>query len=169
MGAGIIDNSRPTLMLKDRIDKGIELYKLRLAPKIIMSGDHSRENHDEVNIMKTYAIKNGVPSKDIFMDHAGFCSYDSIYRAKEIFGAKRIIIITQKYHLYRSIYIANKLGIEAYGIKSDARIYVKILYYEIREFLAVCKNIFKCRKMPKPRFLGDKISLKQSGDITNDK
>ena len=169
LGCGIINNERPTLMLKDRIEKSVELYKLGLSQKIIMSGDHSRNNHDEVNIMKNHAIKNGVPSQDIFMDHAGFCSYDSIYRAKEIFGAEKIIIVTQKYHLYRSLYIANKLGIKAYGIKADARIYVKILYYEMRELLAVCKNIFKCRKMPKPRFLGEKISLNQSGDVTNDK
>lgn len=128
-----------------------------------------RIDHDEVNIMKNYAIKNGVPSEDIFMDHAGFCTYDSIYRAKEIFGAKKILIVTQKYHLYRSIYIANCLGVKAYGVKADARIYAKILYYELREFLATYKNYFKCKKLPKPKFLGEQISLKQSGDITNDK
>jgi len=169
LGAGIINNTRPTLMLKDRIEKGIELYKKGIAPKIIMSGDHGRKNHDEVNIMKNYAINKGVPSEDIFMDHAGFCSYDSIYRAKEVFGAKKIVIVSQKYHLYRSLYIANKLGVEAYGVKADARIYAKIIYYEIREFLATYKNYFKCRKMPKPKFLGEKISLNQSGDVTNDK
>ena len=111
LGAGIINNERPTLMLKDRLDKSIELYKKGVSKKIIMSGDHSKKNHDEVGIMKKYAIERGVPSEDIFMDHAGFCTYDSIYRSKEIFGANRIIIVTQKYHLYRSIYIANKLEI----------------------------------------------------------
>lgn len=111
----------------------------------------------------------GVPSKDIFMDHAGFCTYDSIYRAKEIFGARKIVIVTQKFHLYRSIYIARKLGVEAYGVKADARIYAKIIYYELREILAAYKNFFKCKSKPKPRFLGDKILLNQSGDVTNDK
>ena len=168
LGAGIIENSRPTLMLKDRLDKSIELYKKGFAQKIIMSGDHSKINHDEVGIMKRYAIERGIPSKDIFMDHAGFCTYDSIYRAKEIFGAEKIIIVTQKYHLYRALYIANKLRLEAYGIKSDARIYTKMPYHIIRESLARVKNFFKCINKPNPKFLGEKISLKKSGDITND-
>lgn len=168
LGAGIINNERPTLMLKDRLDKSIELYKKGIVPKIIMSGDHSSENHNEVIIMKNYAIERGIPSKDIFMDHAGFCTYDSIYRAKEIFGVKNMIIVTQKYHLYRSIYIANFLGIKSYGIKSDARIYTKMPYHLVREMLARCKNFFKCVFRMKPKYLGEKISLKQSGDVTND-
>ena len=168
LGAGIINNERPTLMLKDRLDKSIELYKKGIVPKIIMSGDHSSENHNEVIIMKNYAIERGIPSKDIFMDHAGFCTYDSIYRAKEIFGVKNMIIVTQKYHLYRSIYIANFLGIKSYGIKSDARIYTKMPYHLVREMLARCKNFIKCIFKMKPKYLGEKISLKQSGDVTND-
>ena len=168
LGAGIINNERPTLMLKDRLDKSIELYKKGLAKKIIMSGDHGKKNHDEVGIMKNYAIERGVPSEDIFMDHAGFCTYDSIYRAKEIFGVKRTVIVTQKYHLYRSIFIANKLGIESFGIKSDARVYAKMPFHLIREILARCKNFFKCILKAKPKYLGEKISLNQSGDITND-
>ena len=168
LGAGIINNERPTLMLKDRLDKSIELYKKGIVPKIIMSGDHSSENHNEVIIMKNYAIERGIPSEDIFMDHAGFCTYDSIYRAKEIFGVKNMIIVTQKYHLYRSIYIANFLGIKSYGIKSDARIYTKMPYHLVREMLARCKNFFKCVFRMKPKYLGEKISLKQSGDVTND-
>ena len=168
LGAGIINNERPTLMLKDRLDKSIELYKKGLAPKIIMSGDHSKINHNEVGIMKKYAIERGVPSEDIFMDHAGFCTYDSIYRAKEIFGAKKIIIVTQKYHLYRAIYISNALELEAYGIKSDARIYTKMPYHILREIFARCKNFFKCKWKSEPKYLGEKISLNQSGDVTND-
>lgn len=168
LGAGILNNERPTLMLKDRLDKSIELYKKGIATKIIMSGDHSSENHNEVIIMKKYAIERGISSEDIFMDHAGFCTYDSIYRAKEIFGVKKMIIVTQKYHLYRSIYIANFLGIKSYGIKSDARIYTKMPYHLVREMLARCKNFFKCVFRMKPKYLGEKISLKQSGNVTND-
>ena len=168
LGAGIINNERPTLMLKDRLDKSIELYKKGIAPKIIMSGDHSSVNHNEVIIMKNYAIERGVPSEDIFMDHAGFCTYDSIYRAKEIFGVKNMIIVTQKYHLYRSIFIANFLGVKSYGIKSDARKYTKMPYHLIREMLARCKNFLKCIFRMKPKYLGERISLKQSGDVTND-
>ena len=168
LGAGIINNERPTLMLKDRLDKSIELYKKGMAKKIIMSGDHSSKNHNEVIIMKNYAIERGVPSEDIFMDHAGFCTYDSIYRAKEIFGVKEMIIVTQKYHLYRSIFIAIFLGLKAYGIKSDARKYTKMPYHFVREMFARCKNFIKCIFRMKPKYLGEKISLDQSGDITND-
>ncbi len=167
LGAGIINNERPTLMLKDRLDKSIELYKKGFAKKIIMSGDHSRKNHNEVGIMKNYAITNGVPSDAIFMDHAGFCTYDSIYRAKEIFGAKKIIIVTQEYHLYRSIFISNFLGLDSYGIKSDARIYTKMPYHIVREILARVKNYFRCLIKSKPKYLGESISLNQSGDVTN--
>jgi len=120
LGAGIWGNS-PSPMLQDRLLQGIDLYKKGISSKIIMSGDHGRKEYDEVNVMKKYAIDNGVPSEDIFMDHAGFSSYESIYRAKEIFGAERIVIVTQKYHLYRALHIANSLGLEAYGVGADQR------------------------------------------------
>ena len=168
LGAGVIDNKKPSITLKNRLDKGIEAYQKGLAPKIIMSGDHGRTDYDEVNVMKRYAIRKGVPSDDVFMDHAGFNTYDSIYRAKEIFGVKKIIIATQRYHLYRSLYIANHLGLEAYGVKAAARRHPKMIKYELRELLSTVKNVYKCRKRPVPRYLGEKISLKQSGDVTND-
>lgn len=112
LGAGVRGN-KPSPMLEDRLLQGIELYKKGVAKKIIMSGDHGSKDYDEVNVMKNFAIEHGVPSEDIFMDHAGFSSYESIYRAKEIFGVEKAIIVTQKYHLYRSLYIAQKFGIEA--------------------------------------------------------
>lgn len=90
LGAGI-RNNQPSPMLEDRLLEGIDLYKSKVAPKIIMSGDHGKEGYDEVNVMKQYAIEKGVPSEDIFMDHAGFSSYDSVYRAKEIFKVKKMI------------------------------------------------------------------------------
>ena len=134
-----------------------------------MSGDHTRVDYDEVNLMKQYVINKGVPSEDIFMDHAGISSYDSIYRVKEIFDAKKIVIITQKYHLYRALYIAKSLDIEAYGIASNPRQYYGQTYREIREVLARNKDFIKCIFKPKSKFLGDKISLAGNGNITNDK
>lgn len=113
LGAGVRGNN-PSPMLEDRLLQGIELYKRGVAKKIIMSGDHGSKNYDEVNVMKNFAIEHGVPSEDIFMDHAGFSSYESMYRAKEIFGVKTAIVVTQKYHLYRSLYIAKQLGIKAW-------------------------------------------------------
>ena len=120
LGAGIWGN-KPSHMLEDRLLQAISLYEKNVSAKIIMSGDHGRKEYDEVNIMKDFAIEKGVLSENIFMDHAGFSSYESVYRAKEIFGAKKIVIVTQKYHLYRSLYIANQLEIEAYGVEANPR------------------------------------------------
>ena len=166
LGAGIWGD-KPSPMLEDRLKEGIVLYKQGTTKKIIMSGDHSREDYDEVKIMKEYAESEGVPSEDIFMDHAGFSSYDSVYRAKEIFGVQKMIIVTQRYHLYRSLYIAKKLGIEVYGIESNLRIYPGQVFREIREILARDKDYFKCIMKPEASIMGEKISLDGSGDITN--
>lgn len=168
LGAGV-KNGKPTPMLEDRLLQGIELYKKGASKKIIMSGDHGRKEYDEVNIMKQYAIDKGVPSEDIFMDHAGFSSYDSVYRAQKIFGAKKIILVTQKYHLYRSIYIAKKLGMEAYGVASNPREYVGQWARELREIIARNKDFFKCIVKPQSTYLGETIPVSGNGDSTNDK
>ncbi len=167
LGAGIWGNN-PSPMLEDRLIQGISLYKERIAPKIIMSGDHGKEEYNEVQVMKDYAIKEGVPSEDIFMDHAGFSSYDSIYRVKEIFKKKKILIITQQYHLYRALHIAKKLELEAYGVASNLREYPNQLFREIREIFARNKDFVKCYFKPEPTFLGEKIPITENGDITND-
>ena len=168
LGAGIWEN-KPSPMLEDRLLEAISLYKNNVSDKIIMSGDHGKEDYDEVNVMKNFAIEKGIPSENIFMDHAGFSSYESIYRAKEIFKAKKIVIVTQKYHLYRSLYIANKLGLEAYGVGSDPRQYVGAFYRELREILARNKDFIKCIFKPEPTYLGEAIPVNGNGDITNDK
>ena len=168
LGAGIWGD-KPSPMLEDRLNEAISLYKNGVSSKIIMSGDHGKTDYDEVNTMKNYAIQQGIPSEDIFMDHAGFSSYESMFRAKEIFGANKIVIVTQKYHLYRSIYIARQLGIEAYGVGADPRKYVGETYREIREILARDKDFIKCIFKPEPTYLGDTIPVSGNGDITNDK
>ena len=167
LGAGVWGD-KPSPMLEDRLLEGINLYNNNVSEKIIMSGDHGKEDYDEVNIMKEYAIQKGIPSENIFMDHAGFSTYESIYRAKEIFGAKKMVIVTQKYHLYRALYIANKLGVEAYGVNSDPRKYVGEIGREIREILARDKDFVKCIFKPKPTYLGESIPVSGNGDITND-
>lgn len=168
LGAGIWGD-KPSPMLEDRLLEAINLYKEGVSKKIIMSGDHSTEKYDEVNIMKNFAIENGVPSEDIFMDHAGFSTYESIYRVKEIFGCKKIIVVTQKYHLYRALYIADKFDIESYGVNSDPRQYAGQFLREIREILARDKDFVKCIFKPRPTYLGETIQVSGNGDITNDK
>jgi len=168
LGAGIWGD-KPSPMLEDRLLEGIKLYQNNVSNKIIMSGDHGRKEYNEVKIMKEYAIEKGIPSENIFMDHAGFSTYDSIYRAKDIFQAKKVIIVTQKYHLYRALYIANKLGLEAYGVGADPRKYVGATYRETREILARDKDFIKCIFKPEPTYLGDTIPVSENGDITNDR
>ncbi|MBQ7240242.1 MAG: YdcF family protein [Bacilli bacterium] len=167
LGAGI-DGNKPSLMLKDRLNSGIELYDNNISNRIIMSGDHGRIEHDEVNIMKNYAMEYDIPSNDIFMDHAGFSTYDSIYRLKHIFNVKSVVVVTQKYHLYRSIYIASSLGIDAYGYPCEDIKYSGETYRNLREVLARDKDFLKTLYKPKSTYLGDKIDINGSGDITND-
>ena len=166
LGAGLFGD-RPSPMLEDRLNRAIELYKSGVSKKIIMTGDHGRKDYDEVNAMKNFAIRKGVPSEDIFMDHAGFSSYDSMYRAKEIFLAKRIVVVTQDYHLYRSLYIADRLGICAYGVPAKHVDYAGNMNREVREIIARDKDFVKCIFKPKPQFLGDKIPVSGNGNITN--
>ena len=168
LGAGIWGD-KPSHMLEDRLLEGINLYNKNISNNIIMSGHHGKVDYDEVNLMKKFAIEKGVLSEDVFMDHAGFSTYESLYRAKEIFGAKKIVIVTQKYHLYRALYVARSLGIEAYGVASNQRDYAGQIVRDLREVLARDKDFFTSIIKPKPTYLGEKISLDGSGDITNDK
>ena len=116
LGCGVREDDTPSLMLRDRLETGVALYEAGAAPKLLMSGDHGRKDYDEVNLMKDYAMEKGIPSEDIFMDHAGFSTYDSMVRARDIFCAKTVVIVSQEYHLYRALYLAEKLGLEAYGV-----------------------------------------------------
>jgi vancomycin permeability regulator SanA len=168
LGAGIWGD-KPSPMLQDRLDEAINLYNEGVAPKIIMSGDNGQEGYDEVNVMKDYAIEKGIPSEDIFMDHAGFSTYESIYRAKEIFKVKKALIVTQKYHLYRALHIANKLDLKADGIGSDPRKYSGQLFRELREVLARNKDFVQSIFKVKPTYLGESIPVSGDGNITNDK
>lgn len=168
LGASVRNGDTPSPMLADRLDKGIELYNIKSSKKLVMSGDHGGEYYDEVNVMKRYAMDRSVPSEDIFMDHAGFSTYESMYRVKEVFGADKVIIVTQRYHLYRAVYIARQLGIDAYGVPSEAKIYSGQSLRDIREYLAIAKDYVKCIVKPEPTLLGNSIDLKGSGDVTND-
>ncbi|HOJ81245.1 MAG TPA: ElyC/SanA/YdcF family protein [Clostridiales bacterium] len=159
----------PSLMLRDRLDCGIELYKAGASDRLLMSGDHGRKNYDEVNVMKQFAIDAGVPSSHVFMDHAGFSTYESLYRARDVFISKKIIIVTQEYHLYRALYIAERLGLEAYGVAAAHAEYPGQSYREFREVLARTKDFFYVIAKPEPTYLGEAIPVDGDGDVTNDK
>ena len=168
LGCLVKDDGSPSAMLQDRLRRAVELYDLGAAPKLLMTGDHGRENYDEVATMKQYAMDAGIASENVFMDHAGFSTYESIYRAKEIFQAKKILIVTQEYHLYRAIYIANRLGLEAYGVSSDYRTYVGQSMRNVREVLARVKDCGTCIFKPEPTYLGEAIPISGDGNLTND-
>ncbi|MBQ4625986.1 MAG: YdcF family protein, partial [Clostridia bacterium] len=168
LGCGVHGDT-PSHMLEDRLLQGIALYHDGLSPKMIMSGDHGREHYDEVNVMKSFAVERGVASADVFMDHAGFSTYESMYRAKEVFQAEKILIVTQKYHLYRAVYDARALGLDAYGVASDPRTYAGQLYRDIREVLARSKDFVYSVFKPEPTYLGEAIPVSGNGDLTNDK
>ena len=169
LGAGVRADGSPSPMLADRIATGVAVYENGGGTKLLMSGDHGRPDYDEVNCMKREAIRAGVPSEDIFMDHAGFSTYESLYRARDIFECRNIIIVSQKYHLYRAVYIAHALGLDAVGAQSDYRAYRGQAYREVREILARDKDFFFAIFKPLPTFLGESIPVSGNGDVTNDK
>ena len=166
LGCLVRNDGSPSDMLSDRLEVGVALYDGGAAPKLLMSGDHGRPDYNEVGAMKEYALERGVPSADVFMDHAGFSTYESMYRAKEIFGADKIIIVSQSYHLYRAVYIARALGIEAYGVASDQRSYRGQIVRDVREAAARTKDLFYSVFRPRPTYLGDPISLLGDGNVT---
>lgn len=167
LGAGL-RNGKPSPVLKDRLDMAYKLYEDGYSEKIIVSGDHGKKYYDEVNVMKNYLLDKGVDSNNIFMDHAGFSTYDSVYRAKEIFLANKIIIVTQQFHLYRSLYIAKQLKLDAVGVSATLRDYSGSFKFEIREILARDKDFVKSIFKPEPKYLGDTISVFGDGNATND-
>ena len=168
LGCGVRDDGTPSAMLEDRLKRAVELYQMGASAKLLMSGDHGESDYDEVATMKAFAVNAGIASEDIFMDHAGFSTYESMYRAKEIFQVRKVIIVTQAYHLHRAIYIAQKLGLEAYGVAADYRSYSGQSSREVREVLARTKDFVTCLFKPEPTYLGETIPIWGNGDLTND-
>ena len=167
LGAKVRKDGSMSLMLKERVDLGIQAYKQGLADRIIMSGDHGAGGYDEVSTMKTYAIEKGVPSEHIFKAHAGFSTYETMYRAKDVFRAKSIIVVTQKYHLYRAVYDAGALGLEVKGIACDKAVYKGDKARKFREAIARVKDFGYTAVKPKPKYLGKAIPVSGNGNVTD--
>ncbi|MCI9419761.1 MAG: YdcF family protein [Eubacterium sp.] len=167
LGAGLRGNE-PSPMLRDRLNKGISCYQNGVAPKILMSGDHGRDGYNEVQVMKQYAVSAGVPSQDIFMDHAGFSTYDSMVRAHDIFGLKNPVIVTQEYHIYRALFIGNNVGLDCTGIPTDYYKYGGQPYRIVREYIARCKDVGTVLLGAEPIYRGEPISITGNGDVTNE-
>lgn len=170
LGAHVRDDGSPSYMLESRLDTAIELYNNGVSEKMLMTGDHGQHEYDEVNNMMDYALANSDISKEnVFLDHAGFSTYESAYRAKAIFDVEKSVFVTQKYHLYRAVYNARKNGIEAYGVVCDDYDWPGMPYYKFRESLAVFKDFFGCLFNVKPTYLGEKIPINGTSEASHDR
>ena len=168
LGAAVYPDGTPSPMLKDRLDMGIQLYRAGVAPRIIMSGDNTsdRETYDEVENMKAYAVAAGVPSEDIFCDHAGLNTYDSAYRLYYVFGVERAVVVSQRYHLYRALFDTASFGINAVGVPADRDGASVRFYYRAREAAARVSDCIKVLTRQNATYLSEPVGLNQSGDVT---
>ncbi len=168
LGAGV-RNERVTPVLKDRLETALSLYKTGKIQRFLLTGDHSRKNYDEVNTMKDYLTKKGVNDSVIFLDHAGFDTYNSMYRAKNIFQVKDAIVITQDFHQNRSVFLARNMGLTATGCIADRRVYRGRLYLAVRESFAVAKAFFNIIFQSNPVYKGEVIPITSDSKVTFDK
>lgn len=159
LGASVRRDGSLSPVLLDRVNSALELYKSGKVKRFLLSGDHGQTDYDEVNTMKKHLIKAGVDSADIFLDHAGFDTYSTMVRAKEVFKVDSTYIVTQRYHLYRAVYIARKIGLNANGYVADKRKYSAIIKYTLREWLANVKSWMWVSTNHKPIYLGDTIPV----------
>ena len=167
LGCAVWPGNEPSPMLKDRLDTAIALYKAGVAPKLLLSGDNSIVEYSEPECMLQYTLAQGVPSEDIFLDYAGFSTYESVYRAHAVFMADRLIVVTQKYHLFRALKACKALSIEAKGVASNQQKYAGRYYREAREVLARDKDLVKGIIKAKPTYLGDEIPVGGDGTVTH--
>lgn len=168
-GARVYSDASLSLILKDRVDCAIAIYQAGKADRLLFSGDHGQEDYDEVNAMMAYAVSQGVPQEDIFLDHAGFSTYETMVRARDVFCVKSVIIVTQKFHLSRAVYLARRLGLDACGVNSDPRQYQDAVRDTLREFLARVKDFFYVNVfVPEPTYLGEPIPITGDSSLTHD-
>jgi len=160
------NGTRLSPVLHDRVVTGINLIENGKGKKLLLTGDHGRQRYDEVNAMRLYVLENApsIPEEDIFMDHAGFNTWDSMYRARDVFEVKDLIIVTQEFHIARAVCMARSLGLDAVGYAVNQERFSKqsVRYWAVREYFARTKAFFSIVFKPKPRYLGEKIPI--SGD-----
>lgn len=157
-GAGVWQNGQPSPALDDRITTAVELYRAGRVRKLLMSGDNRFANYNEPAAMKAGAIRRGVPEADIVEDFAGRRTYDTCFRAKEIFGIEQAVLVTQKFHLNRALYLCQTTGIDAYGINADRRQYPESTknWWAFREYFAIAGAWFDANVYAPTPVLGNK-------------
>ncbi len=170
LGARVLPGGSPSHMLRDRLQTGVDLYRSGQVQKLLLSGDHGRTTYDEVRAMRDYVVARGVPAEDVFMDHAGFSTYDTMYRARDVFQVREVLVVTQAFHLDRAVYTARALGLQATGVPADLHVYRNAWRFAIREWAARCKALVQLHVLhSRPRFLGPVISITGDGRVTDDR
>lgn len=159
LGASVFPDWRLSQVLQDRANKAIDVRKQWKAASILISADNSTSHYDETRTIKKYLIKQWIPESAIFQDFAWFDTYDSMYRARDVFKVQKLIISTQAFHLPRAVWIARELGIDASGIVADRRVYRDQLRTATREFFARVKAWFSIITSSKPHFLWAPIPI----------
>lgn len=167
LGASVNPDGTPSPILQDRLDTAIALYQQGAAPKLLLSGDDGQVEYNEVTAMQNYAAEAGVPQEDIFLDHAGFSTYDSVYRAGDVFGVDRMVVVTQEYHLFRALCGCEAMDIMAVGVAAEQAAYAGQEVRDIREVLARVKDCVKWLIKPEPTYLGEAIPISGSGISTH--
>lgn len=166
LGAGVRDDGSPSDVLRDRLDEALSLYRAGRAKRILVTGDHRAHEYDEPNTMRAYLEASGVPPEVIFMDHAGVDTYSSMWRARHVFGASRVLVVTQRFHLARSVWVARSLGMEAEGSAADRRAYRGIAWLQAREVMSRTKAFVDIAVGREPRHRGPRIPLDGDGRVT---
>ena len=161
LGASVTEFG-PSPMLADRLDKGLELFGLGASDLVLLSGDNGHVEYNEVQAMKDYMLKYGpefgLDAENIYLDYAGFSTYDSTVRCKEIFGAKRVVVVTQRYHLYRAVYNAKKIGLDVTGVAAADTKHGQF-FRDLREVPARVKDFFLTLFGADPKYLGAPVPL----------
>ncbi|MDO6390794.1 ElyC/SanA/YdcF family protein [Pontibacter sp. BT731] len=157
-GAGI-RKGKPSKYLKDRLNAGIRLYKAGKVQRLLLSGDNGSRSYDELKVMRDYCLSKNVRVDDIFLDFAGFDTYSTLYRAKEVFKVDRAVLVSQNYHLDRAIYIGRSLGLDSYGYIADKGHYAGYQRNYLREVLATVNAIVEVNLNRKPKFLGEPVAI----------
>jgi SanA protein len=137
-GAGLRRDGTPTAILRDRVETAVNLYSNGKVEKLLMSGDNRFDYYNEPEAMRQYALSFGIPAQAIALDYAGRRTYDTCYRAKAIFGVESALLVSQKFHLPRALFLCNTLGLEADGVEANQRQYrrISLLLWNLREQLA---------------------------------
>lgn len=166
LGAGLRDDGSPSDVLRDRLDEALALHREGRVGRILVSGDHRSAAYDEPNAMRRYLEQRGVPPEAVFMDHAGLDTYSSVWRAKNVFGATRILVVTQRFHLARAVFVARALGMEAEGRAADRRPYRGMIWLELREVASRTKALADVAVGRRARHGGASIDLSGDGRAT---